>query len=254
MNSNQQNDDQTTHFGFSTINEDQKAEKVEGVFSSVASKYDLMNDVMSGGIHRIWKNTFMQMLSPTDGQHLLDVAGGTGDIAFRFLNSAGPSARATVCDMTQAMLDEGQKRPENREFESKLDWVQGDAMELPFPDQSFDRYTISFGLRNVTKIEKALEEAYRVLKFGGRILILEFSQLPNAQIQWLYDRYSFNVIPKMGEIIAQDRESYQYLVESIRRHPPQEKLAAMMRDFGFSRVDYTNLTFGVAAIHTGWKI
>ena len=243
----------TTHFGFQEVAEDEKAGMVHGVFSRVASRYDLMNDLMSGGVHRLWKDAMMDWLAPRPGQRLLDVAGGTGDIAFRFLRRA-PGAIATVCDMTEGMLAEGQRRAEAESLADRLTWVVGDAMALPFPDASFDVYTISFGIRNVTRIEDALAEAFRVLRPGGRLMVLEFSQLPNPGMQWLYDRYSFNVIPVMGEIVAKDRESYQYLVESIRRFPDQERFAAMIRAAGFEQVKYRNLTMGVAALHSGWKL
>ena len=246
-------DDKTTHFGERIVPEDEKAGLVHGVFSSVASKYDIMNDVMSVGIHRLWKDAMMDWLAPRDGQRLLDVAGGTGDIAFRFLRRA-PGATAVVTDMTEAMLVEGRKRAEAETFADRLDWVTGDAMALPFEDSSFDVYTISFGIRNVTRIEDALSEAYRVLKPGGRLMVLEFSQLPNAGLQRLYDLYSFNVIPRMGQAIAGDRDSYQYLVESIRRFPDQERFAAMIRDAGFDQVKYRNLSMGIAALHSGWKL
>ena len=247
-------DNKTTHFGFETVAESEKAGKVHGVFSSVASKYDIMNDVMSMGIHRLWKNELMRLLAPQNGQKLLDVAGGTGDVAFRFIKKAGDQAQATVLDMTEPMLIAGQKRAESETLAKQLNWVVGDAMALPFEDNTFDRYTISFGIRNVTRIEEAIAEAHRVLKFGGRMMILEFSQLPDENLQWLYDRYSFNVIPEMGKLIAGDRDSYQYLVESIRKFPPQETLAKMMRDAGFQKVNYHNQTFGIAAIHSGWKL
>lgn len=243
----------TTHFGFQTVAEEDKAGKVHGVFTNVASKYDVMNDVMSVGIHRVWKDAMMDWLAPRDGQHLLDVAGGTGDIAFRFLKRA-PGARATVLDMTESMLIEGQKRAEAESMAEKLDWIVGDAMALPFEDNSFDVYTISFGIRNVTRIPDALSEAYRVLKPGGRLMVLEFSQLPNAGMQKLYDLYSFNVIPKMGKLIANDADSYQYLVESIRKFPDQEMFASMIREAGFDMVKYRNLSLGIAALHSGWKI
>lgn len=243
----------TTHFGFRTVDEDAKAGMVHSVFSSVASKYDIMNDVMSVGIHRLWKDAMMDWLTPRDGQHLLDVAGGTGDIAFRFLKRA-PGAKATVCDMTQGMLDEGMKRAEAANLADRLTWVCGDAMDLPFEDDSFDRYTISFGIRNVTRIADALAEAHRVLKPGGRLMVLEFSQLPDAGLQKLYDLYSFNVIPRMGQAIVNDRDSYQYLVESIRRFPDQDRFAGMIADAGFSQVKYRNLSLGIAALHSGWKI
>jgi len=247
-------DNRTTHFGFQTVDEDQKAGMVHGVFTRVASKYDIMNDVMSVGIHRVWKDAMMDWLAPRPNQHLLDVAGGTGDVAFRFLGRAGASAQATVLDMTASMLEEGRKRAEAESLSERLDWVVGDAMALPFEDNTFDVYTISFGIRNVTRIPDALSEAYRVLKPGGRLMVLEFSQLPNAAMQKAYDLYSFNVIPTMGQIIANDRDSYQYLVESIRKFPDQETFAAMIRSAGFGQVKYRNLSMGIAALHSGWKL
>lgn len=243
----------TTHFGFKTVDEDKKARMVHGVFSNVASKYDVMNDVMSVGIHRLWKDTMMDWLAPRPGQRLLDVAGGTGDISFRFLSRAADSS-AVVLDMTESMLVEGRQRADAGDLADRLDWVVGDAMQLPFEDNSFDRYTISFGIRNVTRIPDALKEAYRVLKPGGRLMVLEFSQLPNAGMQKLYDLYSFNVIPRMGKLIADDYDSYQYLVESIRKFPDQERFASMIRDGGFENVKYRNLSMGIAALHSGWKI
>ncbi|KQI69925.1 demethylmenaquinone methyltransferase / 2-methoxy-6-polyprenyl-1,4-benzoquinol methylase [Loktanella sp. DSM 29012] len=243
----------TTHFGFETVDEDQKAGRVRGVFSSVASKYDIMNDVMSGGIHRIWKDAMMDWLAPRAGQRLLDVAGGTGDISFRFLRRAG-SGHATVLDLTEPMLIEGRKRAEAERMAGQLDWVVGDAMALPFEDNTFDVYTISFGIRNVTRPQEALNEAYRVLRPGGRLMVLEFSQLPNPMMQKAYDAYSFNVIPRMGQMIAGDRDSYQYLVESIRKFPDQETFLGMVRQAGFENAKYRNLTMGVAALHSGWKL
>ncbi len=243
----------TTHFGFRDVAEDDKAGLVHGVFSRVASRYDLMNDLMSVGVHRLWKAAMMDWLAPRNGQHLLDVAGGTGDIAFRFLERA-PRARVTVCDMTEAMLVEGRHRAEAARLADRLAWVAGDAMALPFADAAFDRYTISFGIRNVTRIGDALAEAFRVLRPGGRLMVLEFSQLPVPAMQWLYDRYSFNVIPPLGQMVAQDRDSYQYLVESIRRFPDQERFAQMIRDAGFERVAWRNLSMGIAALHSGWKL
>ena len=219
-------DDSTTHFGFQTVPEGEKAGMVHGVFSRVASKYDVMNDLMSMGIHRVWKDAMMDWLAPRPGQRLLDVAGGTGDVAFRFLKRA-PGATAVVCDMTEPM---------------------------PFEDNSFDVYTISFGIRNVVRVQDALKEAYRVLKPGGRLVVLEFSQIPNELMQKAYDLYSFNVIPVMGQIVANDRDSYQYLVESIRKFPDQETFLAMIRAAGFSQAKYRNLTMGIAALHSGWKI
>lgn len=245
--------DKTTHFGNRTVAEDEKAGLVQGVFTSVASKYDVMNDLMSGGVHRIWKDAMMDWLAPRDGQKLLDVAGGTGDVAFRFLKRA-PMAQATVCDLTASMLEAGRTRAEAERLADRLDWLVGDAMALPFEDNSFDVYTISFGIRNVTRVQDALDEAYRVLKPGGRLMVLEFSQIPNEALQWAYDRYSFNVIPTMGKVVTGDRDSYQYLVESIRKFPDQETFATMIRQAGFGQVKYRNLTMGVAALHSGWKL
>lgn len=243
----------TTHFGFQDVAEDQKAGLVHGVFTSVASKYDVMNDVMSMGIHRVWKDAMMDWLAPRPNQRLLDVAGGTGDISFRFLKRA-PGASSVVLDMTESMLVEGRKRAEAAQMAENLDWVTGDAMALPFEDNQFDVYTISFGIRNVTRVEDALSEAYRVLKPGGRLMVLEFSQLPNPMMQKAYDLYSFNVIPRMGQAIAGDRDSYQYLVESIRKFPNQETFAQMIRTAGFANVKYRNLSMGIAALHSGWKL
>jgi len=243
----------TTHFGYQTVREDEKAGRVQGVFSSVASKYDIMNDVMSVGIHRIWKDAMMDWLAPRGGQKLLDVAGGTGDISFRFLGRAG-YGHATVLDLTESMLVEGRKRAEAEKMSSSLDWVVGDAMALPFVDNTFDVYTISFGIRNVTRPQDALNEAYRVLKPGGRLMVLEFSQIPVPLMQKAYDIYSFNFIPRMGQVIAGDRDSYQYLVESIRKFPDQDTFLSMVRVAGFENATYRNLTMGIACLHSGWKI
>ena len=245
--------EKTTHFGFETVSESEKAGRVQGVFGSVASRYDIMNDVMSGGIHRLWKDAMMDWLAPRSGQKLLDVAGGTGDIAYRFLKRAG-QGHATVLDLTEEMLVEGRKRAEANQMIDQLDWSIGDAMALPFPDNSFDVYTISFGIRNVTRPQDALNEAFRVLRPGGRLMVLEFSQIPNPAMQWAYDRYSFNLIPLMGQLIANDRDSYQYLVESIRKFPDQDMFLNMVRSVGFENAKYRNLTAGVACLHSGWKI
>ena len=243
----------TTHFGFRDVPEAEKAGLVHEVFSSVASKYDVMNDLMSVGIHRIWKDAMMDWLAPRKGSRLLDVAGGTGDVAFRYLGRA-PGASAVVCDMTENMLIAGRKRAEAGSMASQLDWVVGDAMALPFPSNSFDTYTISFGIRNVTRIQDALSEALRVLRPGGRLMVLEFSHIPNDMLQKLYDLYSFNIIPPMGQLVTGDRDSYQYLVESIRKFPDQESFAGMIRQAGFAQVSYRNLSLGIAALHSGWKI
>ena len=243
----------TTHFGFETVPEAEKAGRVQGVFGSVASRYDVMNDAMSMGIHRVWKDAMMDWLAPRAGQRLLDVAGGTGDISFRFLDRAG-TGHATVLDLTEPMLIEGRKRAEAAKMADSLDWIAGDAMALPFADSTFDVYTISFGIRNVTRPQEALSEAFRVLKPGGRLMVLEFSQIPNELMQKVYDLYSFNIIPRMGQMIAGDRDSYQYLVESIRKFPDQETFLGMIRDAGFENAKYRNLTMGIACLHSGWKI
>ena len=245
--------DKTTHFGFETVPEDEKAGRVRGVFGSVASKYDVMNDAMSFGIHRLWKDAMMDWLAPRAGQKLLDVAGGTGDISFRFLKRAR-SGHATVLDLTEQMLVEGRKRAEASSMAASLDWVAGDAMALPFADNTFDVYTISFGIRNVTRPQEALNEAYRVLKPGGRLMVLEFSQIPNDMMQKVYDLYSFNIIPRMGQAIAGDRDSYQYLVESIRNFPDQDTFLRMVETAGFGNVKYRNLSLGIACLHSGWKL
>jgi demethylmenaquinone methyltransferase/2-methoxy-6-polyprenyl-1,4-benzoquinol methylase len=246
-------DDRTTHFGFETVPEGDKAGLVRGVFSSVASKYDVMNDAMSLGIHRIWKDAMMDWLAPRSGQKLLDVAGGTGDVAFRFLKRA-KVGHATVLDLTEPMLIEGRKRAEAAQLENSLDWIVGDAMALPFEDNTFDVYTISFGIRNVTRPQEALAEAYRVLKPGGRLMVLEFSQIPNEMLQKMYDIYSFNAIPAMGKLITGDRDSYQYLVESIRKFPDQDTFLGMIKDAGFDNAKFRNLSLGIACLHSGWKL
>ncbi|WP_104019757.1 bifunctional demethylmenaquinone methyltransferase/2-methoxy-6-polyprenyl-1,4-benzoquinol methylase UbiE [Roseovarius nitratireducens] len=245
--------EKTTHFGYQEVPESEKAGRVRGVFGSVASKYDVMNDAMSFGIHRVWKDAMMDWLAPRPGQRLLDVAGGTGDISFRFLKRAG-QGHATVLDLTEEMLVEGRRRAEAEALAQSLDWVVGDAMALPFDDNSFDVYTISFGIRNVTRPEDALAEAFRVLRPGGRLMVLEFSQIPNELMQKVYDLYSFNIIPRLGQAIANDRDSYQYLVESIRRFPDQETFLGMVRDAGFANAKYRNLSMGIACLHSGWKI
>ena len=245
--------EQTTHFGFETVPEAKKAGKVQNIFNSVASKYDIMNDVMSVGIHRIWKEAMMDWLAPKPGQKLLDVAGGTGDVSFKFLKRSG-SGHATVLDITENMLIKGRKRAESDQMLGSLDWVVGDAMSLPFADNSFDVYTISFGIRNVTQPQEALNEAFRVLQPGGRLMVLEFSQIPVPLVQKAYDLYSFKVIPTMGKLIANDRSSYQYLVESIRKFPDQETFLSMLQNAGFKNTGYRNLSLGIAALHSGWKI
>ena len=244
----------TTQFGFDTVLQSKKAGLVHNVFSSVASNYDVMNDAMSLGIHHLWKDALINWINPQPGQKLLDVAGGTGDISFRFIERSKGMANATILDMTESMLIEGQKRSEAKTFSENLDWVCGDAMSLPFEENSFDVYTISFGIRNVVDIEKAIEEAHRVLRFGGRIIVLEFGKISNDLLQKIYDKYSFNIIPKLGKLIAGDEESYKYLVESIRKFPEQDQFSKLLSVRGFRNVKYRNFSFGIAAIHSGWKI
>jgi demethylmenaquinone methyltransferase / 2-methoxy-6-polyprenyl-1,4-benzoquinol methylase len=242
-------------FGFQPVDETARQNLVNALFSRVASRYDLMNDLMSGGMHRLWKRDLINWLAPSKSapQTLLDVAGGTGDIARRFLDAAGAQSRAMICDISAEMLDAGRKKLAGR-YGARLAFVQGNAETLPFPDRSVDAYTIAFGIRNVTHIEAALAEAFRVLKRGGRFLCLEFSQVQTPGLDRIYDAYSFRVIPRLGELVAKDEGAYRYLVESIRRFPDQERFAAMIRGAGFERVQYRNLSGGIAAIHSGWRI
>jgi len=243
--------EQTTHFGFKTVAESEKASLVRGVFDSVAPKYDLMNDIMSVGVHRLWKSSLLTWLSPRPGQKLLDVGGGTGDIAFGFRERGG--GPVVVCDINKEMLAVGRDRAANRAIVEDVDWVCGDAQNLPFPDASFDAFTIAFCLRNVTRIDEALAEARRVLKPGGRFICLEFSHVVVPGLRQIYDQYSFKLLPLMGKLVAGDAEAYQYLVESIRRMPKQEELARRMEAVGFSRVQVRNLSGGIAALHSGWR-
>ncbi len=248
----------TASFGFREVPLEEKQHLVDDVFHKVATRYDIMNDVMSGGMHRLWKDAMVSKLSPPKiGRRpweSLDMAGGTGDIAFRIVEKSDRKAKVTVSDINASMLGVGRERAEKRGLSDNLDFVEANAEELPFEANRFDAYTIAFGIRNVPRIDKALAEAYRVLKPGGRILVLEFSQVVIPGLDKIYDAFSFNLIPLMGKVIAGDGEPYRYLVESIRRFPTQEKFAEMIRDAGFSRVDYQNLTGGIAAIHSGWKI
>ena len=244
-------------FGFSEVNEEEKMKKVHEIFSTVADKYDLMNDVMSLGIHRVWKDRFVKLLSPSWNSVHLDVAGGTGDIAFRIMNmlQAGSENQVIVCDINESMLHYGKQRAVSSDFQDeRLQWVQGNAEKLPMPSDSVDTYTIAFGIRNVTYLDRALEEAHRVLKPGGRFLCLEFSQVDNPVLAELYDFHSFKVIPILGEIFARDRDSYQYLVESIRRFPTREQFCDMMRDAGLQGVSVETVQCGIAAIHSGYKL
>ena len=249
--------DTSTTFGFESVRPEERQAKVNGVFASVAERYDLMNDLMSGGLHRLWKQDFVAWLAPPRSNRpfrLLDVAGGTGDIALRVAASAGPAATIDLCDISPEMLAVGQRRVDASGLSHRITLTEGNAEALPFPDRTFDAYTIAFGIRNVTHLDRALAEAYRVLKTGGRFLCLEFSEVVVPVLDRLYDFHSFNVIPALGQLAAGDRASYQYLVESIRRFPRQEAFAGLIRDAGFDRVTHRNLTGGVAAMHSGWRI
>lgn len=248
-----QNSGTDTHFGFRTVRETEKAGLVRGVFDSVASSYDLMNDLMSGGIHRLWKADMINWLNPHGAIRVLDLAGGTGDIAFRILDRA-PQAEVLVADINAAMLMQGRNRSIDQARLDRLNWACMDAEALALPDRSVDAYTIAFGIRNVTHIDKALREAYRVLKPGGRFLCLEFSTVRNPALSAIYDVYSFNLLPKIGGIVAKDEESYRYLVESIRKFPDQETFAGMIRDAGFGQVAVRDLTGGIAALHSAYRI
>lgn len=240
-------------FGFREVDPTEKTPLVRGVFSNVAAKYDLMNDLMSAGIHRLWKDSFVGLVRPRAGEAVLDVAGGTGDIAFR-LARAAPGAQVTVCDLTEAMVRVGRDRGVDQGVLSGIDWTVGNAEDLPFASRSMDAYTIAFGLRNVTRIDKALKEARRVLKPGGRFFCLEFSHVSIPVLKEAYDRYSFSLLPRIGQLVAGDRDSYQYLVESIRRFPEQQALCARIEAAGFTQARARNLSGGIAAIHSGWRV
>ncbi len=248
--------EKTASFGFRDVPEGEKEALVREVFSSVAARYDLMNDLMSVGVHRIWKDAMVEWLNPQPGWKSLDVAGGTGDIAFRIADLArarGGAAAVTVCDINADMLGEGVRRAKEK-GETAIEWVCGNAESLPFPDSFFDSYTIAFGIRNVTHIENALTEARRVLKPGRRFLCLEFSKVEVPGLDTLYDAYSFKLMPKIGGLVAQDEESYRYLAESIRRFPTQARFAAMISEAGLSQVKVRNLSGGIAAMHSAWRL
>lgn len=252
MSANQsgQDRDQTTHFGFSTVAEEEKASRVRGVFDSVASRYNLMNDLMSGGLHRLWKQFTIGQSGVREGSRILDIAGGTGDLALAFAKRAGDRGQVWLTDINNAMLTIGRDRLVDAGIKTAA--AQCDAEKIPFPSDYFDCVTVAFGLRNMTHKDLALKEMLRVLKPGGRLLVLEFSRVWKP-LEPIYDFYSFKVLPEMGKLVAGDPESYRYLAESIRVHPDQETLKAMMEDAGFDRVDYFNLTAGVVALHRGFK-
>ncbi len=246
-----------TDFGFRRVNADEKQGMVNGVFAKAAERYDQMNDLMSGGLHRIWKDDFVAALNPPRGPtpfHVLDVAGGTGDIAFRIAQTGGAATHVTIADISPEMVAGGVARAEKNGLAHKCAFTVGNAEALAFPDQSFDAYTIAFGIRNVPKIDLALKEACRVLKPGGRFLCLEFSQVDIEILKRAYDAFSFNVIPAVGKVVTGDGQPYRYLVESIRTFPPQEAFKRMIMDAGFSRVTYRNMSGGIVAMHSGWRI
>jgi len=245
----------TTHFGFRDVPLAEKQDLVDDVFHSVANRYDLMNDLMSAGLHRAWKGALVNAVNPpkTRGFSLLDLAGGTGDVAFRVLAAGGEATRATVVDINPDMLEVGRARAAARGL-GNVGFVEGNAESLPFPDRSFDAVTIAFGIRNVPRIEAALAEAHRVLAIGGRFLCLEFSAVDVPGLDVIYDFYSFNVIPALGRLVTGDAEAYRYLVESIRQFPRPESFAGMMRTAGFARVSFRPLTGGIVALHSGWRL
>src|SRR5437660_185826 len=249
--------DQTTHFGFRDVPLGDKQTLVNDVFHSVASRYDLMNDLMSAGLHRVWKDVMINALNPPRGDRpfaLLDVAGGTGDIAFRAAKAAGGGFRATVCDINSDMLSVGRQRAVARHLDDRVSFVEGNAEALAFPDRRFDAYTIAFGIRNVPRIDLALNEAYRVLRPGGRFLCLEFSSVDVPGLDRIYDLFSFKIIPPLGGVVTGDAESYRYLVESIRKFPKPNAFTEMIRAAGFSRVSHQSLSGGIVALHSGWRL
>ena len=245
--------DETTHFGYQTVPVANKAQRVADVFHSVADKYDLMNDLMSVGIHRVWKRITIEMSAVRAGHKVLDIAGGTGDLAAKFAARVGPEGTVILADINDSMLRVGRDRLLDRGIVENVRFAQADAQHLPFPDNSFDLVSIAFGLRNVTDKDLALRSMLRVLKPGGRLLILEFSKPQNPLIEKLYDGYSFNLLPKLGQLFARDENSYRYLAESIRMHPDQQTLQSMLDSAGFVNTDYHNMSAGIVALHRGIK-
>ncbi|MBT6079018.1 MAG: bifunctional demethylmenaquinone methyltransferase/2-methoxy-6-polyprenyl-1,4-benzoquinol methylase UbiE [Gammaproteobacteria bacterium] len=245
--------EETTHFGYEDVAVGEKASRVRGVFDSVASKYDVMNDLMSMGVHRLWKKQAIELSGAREGWEVLDLAGGTGDLSLQFAKIVGSKGRVVLSDINQSMLHNGRERLVNEGVLGNVEYVQINAEQIPFPDNSFDCITISFGLRNVTDKDKALRAIYKALKPGGRLLVLEFSKPTNEKFRSVYDFYSFNILPVIGKVVANDEESYRYLAESIRMHPDQETLRGMMDEAGFNRTEYFNMTGGVVALHRGFK-
>lgn len=246
--------DENTHFGYSSVKTEAKADKVAEVFHSVASKYDIMNDLMSMGVHRLWKRFTIERSAVRSGQRVLDIAGGTGDLAAKFSRLVGATGEVILADINDSMLKVGRTRLVNKGIVGNINYVQANAECLPFPNNYFDCITIAFGLRNVTDKDQALRSMFRIIKPGGRVMVLEFSKPTTKGLNYIYDKYSFNLLPKMGKLIANDAESYQYLAESIRMHPDQETLKGMMEDAGLERCSYYNLTGGVVALHIGYKL
>lgn len=246
--------EETTHFGYTDVPREEKAQHVRGVFDSVANKYDLMNDVMSAGLHRIWKRYTLDLAKLKPGQRALDVAGGTGDLAIKMSTMVGDTGHVVLSDINEAMLEQGRQRLINEGIVGNVSCVLADAETLPFDDNQFEVVTIAFGLRNVTDKDKALRSMYRVLKPGGQLLVLEFSKIVVPGISQLYDWYSFNVLPKLGEALVNDADSYRYLAESIRRHPDQSTLLGMLNDAGFEQTRFHNLSGGIVALHRGYKV
>jgi demethylmenaquinone methyltransferase/2-methoxy-6-polyprenyl-1,4-benzoquinol methylase len=246
-----------THFGYRSVPLAEKQALVDEVFTSVARRYDLMNDLMSGGLHRAWKDALVSAVNPPRARRgftVLDMAGGTGDVAFRLARAGGPGTRVTVCDINPDMLEVGRQRAVEHDLTENVSFIEGNAEELIFPDKSFDAYTIAFGIRNVPRIDAALAEAFRVLRPGGHFLCLEFSQVDVPGFDRIYNLYSFNVIPALGRMVAGDAESYRYLAESIRQFPPPAIFADMIRAAGFRRVKFTRMTGGIVALHSGWRL
>ena len=246
-------DQKTTHFGYKTVREEDKVKKVGEVFHSVASSYDIMNDLMSMGIHRLWKRYTIELSAARPGQTILDIAGGTGDLTMKFSRLVGKTGKVFLADINDSMLHVGRDKLLDKGYANNIEYIQANAEDLPFADNTFDCITISFGLRNVTDKQKALDSMTRVLKPGGRLLVLEFSKPTNKLVEKIYDRYSFSVLPLIGKFVAKDADSYQYLAESIRMHPDQKTLKHMMRKAGLEQVEYHNLTNGVVALHRGFK-
>ncbi len=251
--SKQPDDANTTHFGFENVKVEEKAGKVAEVFHSVAGNYDVMNDLMTAGIHRLWKRYTIEASAVRPGQRILDIAGGTGDLTIQFSRRVGEQGHVLLADINGSMLQMGRDRLIDHGVITNVDFMQADAQCLPFADNSFDCITIAFGLRNVTDKDQALRSMLRVLKPGGRLLVLEFSKPPNRLFSKAYDLYSFNVLPALGELVAKDSDSYRYLAESIRMHPDQKTLQGMMENAGFERCTYTNMTGGIVALHKGFK-